>query len=129
METPTHTAPPVALDRLVRRWLAAEYCDADLFEGWHLYIRDKDPKGGTMRNDDNTWGWLRSGSIRRDAVLRYLATLGITGKCDGTMEGGAYHQLSEKFPVGRRRRCGRKVGAVEILIDDYGRILPPNDQV
>ena len=127
-KTKPKDAEGVPLQCLVRRWLIAEYCDADLFEGWHLYLRDADPKNGTKRNSDGSWGWINHGTIKRRAYLEYLATLGIKGTCDGTMEGGAYHQLAEKYPVDRRRRCGQKVGAVEITIGEYGEILSPNAQ-
>ena len=43
------------------RWIIAEYCDADLFTGWHLYERDR--YDGSP-NEDGDWGWLRRGNLR-----------------------------------------------------------------
>jgi hypothetical protein len=49
-------------------FLYPEYCDADLFTGWHLYLRDRNDGSP---NDDGGWGWVR----RSDMASRSLAAL------------------------------------------------------
>lgn len=112
----------VGVPRIVRAWLVVEFCDAALFKGWHAYIR-ANPEPG-MRNGQewltygvDGWGWIRSSSLKREAVVRMCAELGIKLKGDWTCDDDGLDDVAQRFPL-----AGHKRGGFPITIGDYGRI-------
>lgn len=53
-------------------FIRAEYCDADLYTGWHLYARDRND---SSPNDDGDWGWLRRGDMSTRSLAKLLPSL------------------------------------------------------
>jgi hypothetical protein len=85
------------------RWLIAERCDAVVYSGWHVYLRDSVELG--QRNADGSWGWLRRGHHLLSFVHALLGTLGILMRpgSDGSCDGDGYEALARRFPLGDAR--------------------------
>jgi len=93
--------------------------------GWHLYIRDH---RAFRRNNDGSWGWIRmSGwSWMQPGVLKFLASIGIKIRGDGTCADCGIAEFARRYPI-KDRRCGGKLrGCLEIEIDEFGKIELPN---
>jgi hypothetical protein len=105
--TKAHT---VKVERRVRRrYLLAEYCANEIFEGWHLYVRESKRKG--QRNKNGDWGWLRGEGVQW--YNDFLSKFGIKIKGDGTCNGDGIDKIAKKFPL--RSFCGGKPrGCIEI---------------
>ena len=99
-----------------------EFCDHTIYEGWHAYIRGNPEPGARngpewMTHGVDGWGWIRLSSLKRDAVVRMCAEVGITLKGDWTCDDDGLAELAAKFPLAGDRR-----GGFPITIGDYGRI-------
>lgn len=127
--TTTKTASAPATSSVVRRWLVAEYCGHDLFTGWHLYLRD-DP-GYQKPNNDGGWGWIRHGSIRRDYIVAFFATLGIELKGDWSCPEYGCAEFVKRYPLKGCKVWGERRGGVQVIEDYWGDLTlhPPNNEV
>lgn len=109
-------------------YLIAEYCRGPFYMGWHLYLRDYRP---FRRNKDGSWGWirLRGYSWRRDGVLKFLLSIGIEIKGDGTCDDDGIAEFARRYPI-KGRRCGGKWrGCLEVEIDEFYEIKLVNQPV
>lgn len=103
-----------------RMYLIAEYCDANFYTGWHLYLRDNNKR--QQPNANGEWGWIRRIGVDRwgyrnaGDVLDFLATLGITIKGDGTCDDAGIGEFARRFPLGRQRIGGKPRGCVEVIV-------------
>ena len=84
-----------------RVYILPEYCDADLFTGWHLYERDR--RDGSP-NDDGSWGWLRRGISLRE-LARLLPDLPQPIGISDTFKDIEWHNrfvaaFVDRFPAG-----------------------------
>lgn len=79
-------------------WLIAERCDAEIYSGWHIYLRDSSEH---RRNADGSWGWLQRRHHLIPAVHTLLASLGIAMRPggDGSCDGDGYETLARRFPL------------------------------
>jgi len=86
-------------------WLIAEFCGHDLFNGWHIYLRDS-PR--YERNVDGGWGWLQRGHWLIPSVHAVLATIGIAMRPggDGSCDDDGYASLARQRPIGGSDRRG-----------------------
>ena len=91
-------------------FLVAEYCAADMFEGWHLYLRDTARR---QRNADGSWGWIRS----RECRAACLAKFGIELRGDGTTDDDGVAEFAKRFQVDTTAG-GRPRGCVEFEADE-----------
>lgn len=80
------------------KYLIAEHCDADIYTGWHLYLRDS-PEAG-QRNGNGGWGWIRrlDGPTNIGRVL--LRQVGIEIRGDGTCDDQGLQGFAERFATG-----------------------------
>lgn len=99
-------------------YLIAEYCPAQFYMGWHLYLRDSNKR--QQRNADGSWGWIRSRDIKWTGVQRILDELGIVIKGDGTCDYDGIAEIARRFPLGRQRVGGKPRGCVELIQCDDG---------
>jgi hypothetical protein len=95
-------------------WLIAERCDAEIYTGWHIYLRDS---SDFRRNADGSWGWIRS----RDhwllpSIHALLATMGIVmrPRGDGTCDDDGYAEFARRHPLGDGR------GGIAVVVSDRG---------
>lgn len=105
-------------------YLIAEYCDAQFYMGWHLYLRDN--KERQQRNADGTWGWIR-GLIRYPdtSIGRIFKELGIKIRGDGTCDDDGIADIAKRFPIPRHRIGGKPRGCIEVVMDEHGNISLP----
>ncbi len=113
-------AKPDSVQRLVRRWLVAEYCGHDIYMGWHLYLRDS--PGYQKRNADGSWGWIRLGAIGRKYIVEFFATLGIELKGDWSRPEDGCAEFVKRYPLKGRKVWGEKRGGIEVLEGYYGEL-------
>lgn len=108
-------------------YLIAEYCGADIYMGWHLYLRDNNKR--QQRNADGDWGWIRGVGRRgweHNPAKKLLDSLGITIRGDGTCDDDGIAELSRRFPIPRQRIWGKPRGCIEVLIDECGQMAAAN---
>lgn len=86
-------------------WLISEFCGNDLFNGWHIYLRDS-PR--LERNRDGGWGWLQRGHWLLPSVHAVLAGLGIAMRPggDGSCDDDGYAALAHRHALGGSDRRG-----------------------
>ena len=102
----------------MRRFLIAEYCEAPLYMGWHLYLRDN--KEIQKRNRDGTWGWLRG--VHRQGenpVQQIFDELGIEIKGDGTCDYDGIAEIARRFPMPGQLAGSRPRGCIEVVINKH----------
>lgn len=102
-------------------FLISEYCAAQFYSGWHLYLRES-PKR-QQPNSDGNWGWVRRSSMSYPSVLTFLKTLGIESRGDDTCDDGAGAELARRFPIPSQRIGGKPRGCIEVQVDERGDIL------
>ena len=107
-----------------RRFLIAEYCDHEIYEGWHLYIRES--KSKQQPNSDGRWGWIRQIGRHRNPAQDVLESLGIVMTGDGTCDHDGVAEIARRFPIPRERVGGQPRGCIEVEIDDYWRMTLPS---
>lgn len=117
MNTAATIEPPKTPGQIVpvvRRFLITEFCANDIYNGWHLYLRDS--KKRHQRNADGLWGWIRwrPGRSRSHPFQAVLDELGITMKGDGTCDDDGYAEIARRHPIPRERIGGHPRGCVEI---------------
>lgn len=101
-------------------YLITEFCAADFYNGWHLYLRDN--KNRQQRNADGDWGWIRRSDMRQSAVRKFLATLGIEVTGDGTCNHDGYAEVARRFPIPRQRIGGKPRGCIPVFVGEWGEI-------
>lgn len=107
---------------MTHMYLIAEYCNAQFYTGWHLYLRDNNNR--QQRNADGEWGWIR-GFGRRDSngpVRKFLASLGIQIRGDGTCDNDGIAEFAKRFSLGRQRIGGKPRGCLEVTVGEWGEI-------
>ena len=109
----------------VRKYLIAEYCDAQFYMGWHLYVRDYKEK--QKRNDDGDWGWIRWRGKRdgRHPAQDVFNEFGIEITGDGTCDHQGIGEFAKRFQIGRQRVGGKPRACIEIDVDEWGHISLP----
>ncbi len=82
-------------------WLVAERCDAEVYSGWHIYLREV----SDQRNAGGSWGWIRRGNWMLPSIREVLALLGIAMRPggDGSCDDDGYAELARKHPLGDGR--------------------------
>lgn len=109
--------PDTALKQM---YLIAEYCAADLYTGWHLYLRDNNERQQPNANGD--WGWIRGVGRRGwefEPAKKILDELGITITGDGSCDNDGLAEFARRFPIPRQRIGGKPRGCVAVLQGDY----------
>jgi hypothetical protein len=101
---------------VTRRFLIAEYCDADFYMGWHFYLRESKLKN--QPNQDG-WGWVRRPGNVLSPIRDLLAELGIVISGDGTLDSDGIAEFARRYPM-RSKVGGKNRGCLEVEIDDYG---------
>lgn len=96
--------------------------------GWHIYIRDH---RAFRKNNDGTWGWIRmSGwSWMQPRVLKFLSSIGIDIRGDGTCDDDGIAEFAKRYPIKGRRCGGKRRGCLEVEIDDNDEIKLANQQI
>ena len=106
-----------------RKFLIAEYCDAQFFTGWHLYLRDTNQEGVT--NADGDWGWISHPDKKYSAVHDLFEDLGLTFTGDGTTKNDAIAEFAKRYPMESSTEI-QQSGCLEVIVDKYGKahLLP-----
>ena len=102
------------------KFLIAEHCNASIYMGWHLYLRDHKEK--QKRNDDGDWGWIRGLARGRlpESIKEILDHLGIVIRGDGTCDDDGVAEIARRFPIPRERVGGKPRGCIPLEVDENG---------
>lgn len=100
-------------------FLIAEFCAAQFYSGWHIYLRES--SGRQVCNKNGGWGWLRQ-SWRESRAHDFLRSIGIERRGDGTCDGAGYDEIAKRFPIPRQRIGGRPRGCIPVWVGEDGTV-------
>jgi len=106
-----------------KKFLIAEYCDAQFYMGWHLYLRDTNQEG--VSNADGDYGWVCQPYKQFSSVYDLFKELGLTFTDDGTTKTGPIAEFAKRYPMESSTEIQRS-GCLEVIVDKYGKahLLP-----